>query len=57
MFYYSHIPLDEAIDICVKKQFQTWETLVKEISKNDSRDLLNLVTKESFFTVNNKFYI
>ena len=29
----------------------------KGISKNDFRDLLNLATKESFFTFNNKFYI
>ena len=40
-----------------KKLFQTSETLVKGISKNDFRDLLNLATKESFFTFNNKFYI
>ena len=31
--------------------------MVKGISKNDFRDLLNLATKESFFTFNNKFYI
>ena len=31
--------------------------LIKGISKNDFRDLLNLATKESFFTFNNKFYI
>ena len=31
--------------------------MVKEISKSDFRDLLNLATKESFFTFNSKFYI
>ena len=31
--------------------------MVKGISKNDFRDLLNFATKESFFTFNNKFYI
>ena len=31
--------------------------MVKGITKNDFRDLLNLATKESFFTFNNKFYI
>ena len=31
--------------------------MIKGISKNDFRDLLNLVTKESLFTFNNKFYI
>ena len=35
----------------------TPDTLVKGISKNDFLDLLNLATKESFFTFNNKFYI
>ena len=43
---FTNIPLDETIDICVKKLFQTPETLVKGISKNDFRDLLNLATKE-----------
>ena len=36
---------------------KTPDALVKGISKNDFRDLLNLATKESFFTFNNKFYI
>ena len=54
---FTNIPLDETIDICVKKLFKTPDALVKGISKNDFRDLLNLATKESFFTFNNKFYI
>ena len=54
---FNNISLDETIDICVKKLFKTPDTLVKGISKNDFRDLLNLATKESFFTFNNKFYI
>ena len=54
---FTNIPLDETIDICVKKLFKTLDTLVKGISKNGFRDLLNLATKESFFTFNNKFYI
>ena len=49
--------LDVTIDICVKKLFKTPDTLVKGISKNDFRDLLNLATKESLFTFKNKFYI
>ena len=40
--------LDKIIRICVKKLFQTQETLVKGISKNDSRDLLNLATIKHF---------
>ena len=54
---FANIPLDETTDICVKKLFKTPHPLVKGISKNDFRDLLNLATKESFFTFNNKFYI
>ena len=54
---FTDIPLDETIDICVKKLFQTVEALVKGISKNDFRDVLNFTTKESFFTFSNKCYI
>ena len=54
---FTNIPLDETIDICVKKLFKTPDALVKGISKNDFCDLLNLATKESFFMFNNKFYI
>ena len=43
---FTNISLDETIDICVKKPLQTTETLVKGISKNAFRDLLNLATKE-----------
>ena len=54
---FTNILLDETIDICIKKLFKTPDTLVKGLSKNDFRDFLNLATKESFFTFNNKFYI
>ena len=54
---FTNIPLDETIDICVEKLFKIPDTLIKGISKNDYRDLLNLATKESFFTFSNKFYI
>ena len=42
---FSNIPLDESIDIRVKKLFETTETLVKRTSKNDFGNLLNLATK------------
>ena len=29
------------LDICVKKLFKTLDTLIKGISKNDFRDLMN----------------
>ena len=54
---FFNIKLDETIDICVKQVFKTLNTLVKGIFKNDFHELLNLATKESFFTFNNKFYI
>ena len=53
---FTNIPLDETIDICVKELFQTLKTLVKGISKNDFRDLLNLVTKLSFLHLTTVMY-
>ena len=53
---FTNIPVDETINIYVKKLFLTLETLVPGISKNDFRDLLNLTTNESFFTFNSTFY-
>ena len=47
----------EKVSLCKYQQFQTPATLVKGITKNDFCDLLNLATKELFFTFNNKFYI
>ena len=35
---FTNVPLDETIDICVKKLFQTLQTLVKGIPKNHIRD-------------------
>ena len=46
---FTDIPLDEIIDICVKKLFKNPETLVKGTSKNDFRDALNLAMKEPSF--------
>ena len=53
----TNIPLDETIAICVKKLFETPGALVKGISKTCFHDLLNLTTKESFFTCKKKIYI
>ena len=41
---FTNISLDETIDICIKKLFTTPDTLVKGISNNYFRDLLNLAT-------------
>ena len=47
---------NETTDICVNK-LQNPVTSVNGTSKNDFSDFLNLTTKESVFTLNNKFYI
>ena len=53
---FINIPLDQSIDICIKKLSQTPETLVKGISKRFFVDLLNLTTKECFiFTFTTSF--
>ena len=54
---FTNILLHEFIDIWVNKLFKTLDTLVKDISKNDFRDLLNWTTNESIFTFSNRFYI
>ena len=43
---FTNNPLDETIDICVRKLYETPDASVKDISKNDFHDLLNLATKE-----------
>ena len=54
---FTNIPLDKTIDICTSKLFQNPETLHNGISNNDFLDLLDLATKEPFFTFNNHIYI
>ena len=48
---FTNIPLDEPIGISIQKLFKTSATLVKGISRNDLRDLLNLATKGIIFSV------
>ena len=43
---FTNIPLDETVDISLKKLFKTLDILVKGISNNDFGDSLNLATKE-----------
>ena len=47
----TNMPLDETIDIYVKKFFQNLETLLKIISTNYTHDLLILAPKELFFYI------
>lgn len=43
---FTSTSLDETIGICIKKLFETPETLVKGIPKDHFSDLLTLATKE-----------
>ena len=52
---FTSIPLEETINICVDNLYNDNENL-PNILKHDFRNLLNIATKESFFTFNNKYY-
>ena len=52
---FTNIPLNETIDISIDSLYKDNENTPK-IPKNLFRNLLNVPTKESFFTFNNKFY-
>ena len=52
---FTNILLDETIDICVEKLFKIPDTLIKGISKNDYRDLLNLATNNHFLHLATSF--
>ena len=52
---FTNIPLDKTIDISIDSLYKDNENTPK-IPKNLFRNLLNVPTKESFFTFNNKFY-
>ena len=51
----TNMPLDETIDICIKKLFQTPETLAKGISKNDFRDIINWLPRNHFLHLTASF--
>ena len=52
---FTKIPLDKTIDISVENLYNDNEN-PPNISKHDFRNLLNIATKESFFTFNNNYY-
>ena len=52
---FTKIPLDETIDICIDSLCKDDENTPK-IPKDVFRNLLNLATKQPFFTFNYKFY-
>ena len=54
-FLFTSISVDETIDICIDSLYKGDENNSK-IPKDVFRNLLTVVTKESFFMFNNKFY-
>ena len=52
---FTNILLDETIDICIDSLYKDYENTPK-IPKDVFGNLLTVVTKESFFMFNNKFY-
>ena len=54
-FLFTNIPLEETIDICIDNSYNDNEN-PPNIPKHDFRNLLNIVTKETFFMFNNKYY-
>ena len=52
---FTNIPLDETIDICIDNLYNCNENR-PNIAKHDFRNLLNIDTKESFFTFKPVFY-
>ena len=53
--FFTNIPLDETIDIRIDSLYNDNENISK-IPKDAFCNLLNVVTKESIFMFNNKFY-
>ena len=52
---FTNIPLDETINIIIEKLFSENET-VHNLNKDQSKCLLNLATKESYFLFDGKLY-
>ena len=52
---FANIPLDETTDICVNQLFENTDT-VEDFTKSELKQLLCLVTKESYFIFNGLLY-
>ena len=52
---FTNLPIDETIDLCVKKLFKNSRTF-KGFSKDEFRTLLNFAAKDAFFLFNGKYY-
>ena len=53
---FTNLPLDETIELCVKKLFKG-KKKVKGFDRNQFKTLLQFATKKSFFLFNGKYYI
>ena len=52
---FTNIPLEETIDICVRRLYKDSD-IVNGINKKDFRVLLEISTKESFFIFDDEYY-
>ena len=53
---FTNVPLDETIDIIIKRIYDKKE-INTDIPKKEMRELLYLCTKNAHFTLNNKTYL
>ena len=53
--FFTNIPLNETIDICVNQFFENTDT-AEGFTKSELKQLLCLATKESYFIFNNLLY-
>ena len=53
--FFTNIPLDETINICINQLFQTTD-IVEGLTKSVLKQLLCLATKESYFIFNGLLY-
>ena len=53
---FTNLPLNETIELCVKKLF-TRKKKVRGLNRKQFKTLLEFATKKSFFLFNDKFYV
>ena len=53
---FTNIPLDETIDICIKKFFPSDNSTIMGLSQQYFREFLDLAVKNTFFLFNGKIY-
>lgn len=53
--FFTSIPLDETIGICINGLYENCET-VENLTKNEMKDLLDLALKNTLFVFDNNYY-